>query len=151
MEEKIIKLKLSTAREIYKTASKEFRKVLEENFGIVPLSEDICDRVQTMEDVYSICGVVNSHIPFPNEDNADSIIKKITKAYNQEVKIDFNDKTQRKYYLYFEKTHAGWVLVGVCDDCYFAGLGSGHYFTSEKNARDAYSKFKDVWDEYLPK
>lgn len=151
MEEKVIKLKLSTAREIYKTTSKEFRKVLEENFGIASLSDDICDRIQTLEDVYSICGFVNPHIPFPNEDNADSIIKKITKVYNQGVKIDFNDKTQRKYYLYFEKTLTGWVLHGVHGDRYTAFLGSGHYFTSEKNARDAYSKFKDVWDEYLPK
>lgn len=153
-------MELSTAKKIYKTAPTELQTALAEEFGNKVLSDDICDIIQTLEDVYELNGTTESKvIPFPGtvdpdqlSTNADAIIKQITKAYNQGVKIDFDNKKQYKYYLYFTRdARGGWVLDGVCGYFNCAGLGAGSYFVSERVAKDAYKKFKKVWDDYLPK
>lgn len=82
--------------------------------------------------------------------NACAKIEAITQAYNEGRRVDFDNREQRKYYLYFEKRNGEWVLHVVFDCRYCACLGFGCYFLSEADARDAYAKFKDVWDDFLP-
>lgn len=116
--------------------------------------------INTIEDVYHINGTTSDKvIPFKNpidddqrSTNAGCIIKQIIKAYNGDVILDWNDFNQPKYALYFNKAHGGgWVLGGVYDhDCHCL-LGAGFYFASREQAREAYTKFKVYWDEYLPK
>ena len=150
---------LNTAKKIYKDSPSELRTALEDKFGKRSLSSDICDMIQSLEDVYELNSTsYDKVVPFKDSQdageistNADAIIKQITKAYNQGTILDWDNRSQAKYYLYFQKAHGGWVLCGVNGSHYRALLGSGHYFKSEKLARDAYSKFQDVWNNYLGK
>lgn len=155
-----IKLDLATAKRIYKTSPAELQTILEKNFGKAALSDDSTKTVETLDDVFEINGTTLDEVaPFrhpKNDDqkstNADAIIKQITRAYNGGEELDWSDSSQSKYALYFQKARSGgWVLRYVHVYCDLAYLGAGHYFKTEAHARDAYKKFKTVWDEYLPR
>lgn len=160
MKMESILLDLSMARVIYKnkTVPDSLKDQLRNAFGEAHLSDNICDMIKTMEDIYRINGTTYEEvIPFKdpkNKDqtstNADALIKQITKAYNQGIVLNWLDKQQPKYYLWFERTTGEWVLRDVCGDYCDAHLGSGHYFSADRLARDAYNKFKQIWDDYLP-
>lgn len=159
MKAKTIQLELATAKRIYNTAAPELKAILEENFGKSALSGDPMELIQTMDDVFELNGTdedtVLPYDPTADEDqksiNAYAAIKQITRAYNQDKILDWDNSNQPKYYLYFQRARGEWVLRAVGDVHYCADLGAGSYFVSEQHARDAYKKFKHVWDDYLPK
>lgn len=118
----------------------------------------IMERINTFEDVlYELDRSYYDVIPWRNPatkekriQNANAMIMAITEAYNEGVILDWSNREQDKYYLYFEATAHGWVLHGVYGLRDGACLGVGHYFKSRELAQDAYRKFKYVWDDYLP-
>jgi hypothetical protein len=121
---------------------------------------NICNSINSLEDVYEINGTSKKEvIIFKNPINkrqrfinACNIINEITKAYNGDIELDWNDFNQRKYYLYFTRNAhgGGWSLHVVLNGCYGAVLGSGCYFANIEHAKDAYSKFPQVWIDFLP-
>lgn len=119
--------------------------------------ESITEIVNDFYDILYILGKsMNEVVPWPRPVNksqryvnACAKIDAITEVYN-EGPLDFTNRNQRKYYLYFQRTSEGWVFCAVCDCLYSAYLGSGCYFRSEALARDAYAKFMDIWHDYLP-
>jgi hypothetical protein len=163
MDTKNIKLDESTAKKLYKTASPELKVILEENFTKKALSSDVRDRINTLEDVFAELGTTRlAIVPWgepknkkQKSQNAFAIIQAITEAYNEgpETKVlDWTNRTQPKYYLWFEKrAHGGWVFDAV-DGYYYchARMGAGSYFSKRENAEDAYKKFSSVWIDYLP-
>lgn len=158
MKQECIKMDLATAKKVYKTSPPELKTELEQKFGKAKLSDDICDLIQTLDDVYALNKTTAAAVlPFPkpkNKDerstNATCIIRQLTRAYNQGKVLDWLDTNQSKYFLYFERTKKGWVLDVVVGCLYVACLGFGCYFAVEKHARDAYAKFPKVWEDYLP-
>lgn len=161
---KKIELSDSVAKKLYKTASPELRIILEENFDKKILSTEIKDRIQIFEDIIEIvselrgCKIEN-YLPWPsprnkNERSQNSVakIQLITEAYNEGTKLNWEDRSQRKYGIWFERKArgGGWVLHVVSDDRYYCSLGAGFYFKEEALARDAYSKFPEIFHEYLP-
>ncbi len=161
MATKNIKLDEVTAKKLYKTASPELKVILEENFTKKALSSDVKDRINTLDDVFAELGTTRDEIvPWKNPknkkqkaQNAFAIQQAITEAYNEgpeDKVIDWSNRNQYKYYLWFEKKSGRWVLVGVNAYDGHADLGSGSYFTKRENAQDAYNKFGSVWLDFLP-
>lgn len=158
MSKTTIKLEDSTARQIYKTAAPELKRILEESFPKGFFSTKITDRIDDFSDILKELGkTLDEVIPWKNpktkeqkSQNALAKIQCITEVYNERVQIDFNNDNQRKWYLWWERKSSGWVLDWVSCICSFALVGFGCYFTSEENARDAANKFKDIFIDYLP-
>lgn len=167
MGNKKIELDEDTARKLYKTASPELKVILEKNFDKKILSANIIDRICDFNDILEIVSELRGYkvnledeVPWNTSgtktknkisQNANAKIQLITEAYNEGTILDWKNKTQPKYYLWFERTaHTGWVLDGVRDHYCVAGLGSGSYFKDKSLAEDACNKFKEIWDEYLP-
>lgn len=162
MTTKNIKLDEVTAKKLYKTASPELKVILEENFTKQVLLSDVRDRIQTLDDIFEELGVTRDEIlPWKTpknkkqkSQNAYALIQAITEAYNEgpaDKVLDWTNRNQAKYYLWFEEeAHGVWVLgdVGVRYDA--AYLGAGSYFSKCENAEDAHEKFGSVWIDYLP-
>ncbi len=144
--------------EAYSQANAEQKKLLEKFFDI-KTPKKIIDQINGIEDVFSITGKkYNDVVPYKEpinkaqkSQNALALIQVITEAYNQGVVLDWNNRGQRKYFLWWERNASGsWVLCLV-SDCYCgAPLGSGCYFASQEGAADAAKKFKNVFLDYLP-
>ena len=158
---KTIKLELETAKSMYKTASPEFKILLEENFGKKVLANKVSERVSDFDDILSeLDKTMEDVIPWKGKSltknqislNAASQIQAITEVYNQGEELDWTNTSQPKYYIWWEKkAHGGWVLCGVNGSHYRALLGSGMYFVRREDAQDAANKFKDIFVAYLPK
>lgn len=162
MSTKTIKLEDSTAKKLYKTASPEFKTLLEENWTKEFFSDKIQDRIGDFDDILNELGVSRSEIlPWNKATTKNKIsqnglakIQAITEVYNggkEEEWADWTNTSQPKYFLYWTKNAlGGWVLDDVSNYYYIAYLGAGSYFKSRELAEDAAGKFKDVWIEYLP-
>lgn len=172
MENKILKLDGKTAIELYPTASKEFRALLDVNFGVdFFIPKKITDRIKTFEDVlaealkwadkvgpkgYSrtkiqtaVYDIVLNHLR-EGRITADDRIRLISFVLNEGWEPDFNNHTQCKYYPFFKKTDSGWVVgscfVGLCNGY----LGSGFYYKSSELALYAGKQFLKEYIDYLP-
>lgn len=156
---KTIKIEDTTAKKLYKTASKELKTILEENFGVSFFSDKIIDRIQNFDDVLEELGkTLEEVVPYKNPKtkaqkflNALAKIQCITEVYNEGVESDWNNNSQYKYYPWFEKKApgGGWVFDS-CTCFSYAYLGFGCYFTKEENCKDAAKKFIDIYKDYLP-
>jgi len=104
---KTLKLSENKALELYKTGSEELKQILEESFGqefFKPKS--IIDRIKTINDVFGELGEdYNDYIPpYPNPKNkeqkacnAQMLLFKIVKAYNEDTVLDWKNQNQCKY------------------------------------------------------
>lgn len=155
---KTLKIEESTARRLYKTADNEFKALLEENFGKEFFNRKITDEISNIYDVLGRLGkTYDEVVPWKNpknkaqkSQNALALIQCITEVYNEGTVLDFNDRNQPKYYLWFEKKAHGWVVDGCAYDYCLAYVGFGCYFKSEALAKDAGDKFLSIFQDYLP-
>jgi hypothetical protein len=113
------------------------------------------DRIQNFDDVLKELNESSFILPYPNPKtpeekaiNSQAKLFKIVKAYNEGIILDWNNSEQYKY--------------APCK--YFSGASpavsfsfpwsSGHdfsgglYFKSENLAKDAYNKFKDIYEDF---
>ncbi len=148
-----IEVEDSVINDAYSQADTNQKKLLKQYFT---LPESIIDTINGIDDIYTILKIERI-LPYPKPSskferhlNACYDIPHITKAYNGNVILDFLNKSQRKYYIWWERTAGGWVLGGVSDCYYCSRLGFGSYFATEEAAKDAAKKFKDVFLDYLP-
>jgi len=138
----------------YAQADPDQKKLLRKFFTF---AESVFEKIQSIEDVYKLLGIERK-LPFPNPSNklerylnACYDIPHITKAYNGNVVLDWNNSNQNKYFLYWKKNSSGaWVLHAVYCYCYSADLGFGCYFANRDAASDAASKFKTIFTDHLP-
>lgn len=169
---KTLEIEESTARQLYKSASVEFKKLLEENFGLQFFSEKITDRIKTFEDVLkesfqwfdsvkndagliktkiqrSVYDILLNHVR-GNRVTSDDKIRLITFVFNEGWEPDFNNHNEYKYYPYFQKTSSGWVLdVGIYDYS-FSNVGSGFHYKNRELALCAGKQFLEIYKDYLP-
>jgi len=146
------------ALKLYKTASSEFKTMLEDSFGKAFFNSKIEDRVKTWEDVCNIKDIdPEDCLPYKNPKtklkkhlNACFKINMISEVLNEGVTFDFNDRSQYKYYPYFEKTSSGWVVCSYLYHIYHSHMGSGFYYTTSEKALYAANQFKDIYLDYLP-
>lgn len=156
---KTIQLSVQKAAELYKTASPEFKQLLEQNFTKEQLSEKITDRMKSWLDLVEFLGgKYNIHLPYWDDtvdkkcksQNAFAKIQYINDVLNEGWKPDFNNRNEYKWFPYFEKTKSGWVFLGSL--CFGSSgcMGSGFYFKSKELSDYAGRQFLDIYKEYLP-
>ena len=115
--------------------------------------KDITERIQNFDDVLKELGIKNFKLPHPSPKNKEeksinaySKIILLTKAYNEGGYPDFKN-SEYKYYPYKYFSGGVWV-VSFSYDCSSADFSGGFYFKSEKLTKDAYNKFKDIYEDY---
>lgn len=147
----------SKLQEAYNEANDTQKRLIEKYFKIEkPI--DIRSKIKDFNSILKLSGEkLKNILPWKNPKTKEQIsqnglakLQLVTKVYNGEIVLDFNNLNQRKYYNWFYKVSGGWHLYGVCSDVDFACLPFGLYFKSEEDARDAVSKFLDIYKEYLP-
>lgn len=135
------------------------KEQLEEIDKQVNKKKSITERIQTLDDVYkelsgdlpfleSATDLIKN--PYTKEEksiNAFYHLLNITKAYNKGIIIDWGNTIQYKYlpYKYFDGSSI-FVKVGTWS-CHCNAAG-GLYFKSEAWAKDALSKFRDIYNDY---
>lgn len=154
---KTLKLSENKALELYKTASKEFKEILEETFGIDFFKpKDITDRVKDLDSLLDYLNLKKDellHYPNPKSDlekyiNACIIIPEVVKIYNQGIILDWSNSNQYKYLPYIRMLGSSWVAGGS------GGWGSGaygplaHHFKSRELSYKALKNFNQIYLDY---
>lgn len=146
------------ALKLYKSASSEFKQVLEDSFGKEYFNQKITDKIQTLEDVFEYFGLDEDDIYIFNKNtknkferyiNACSIIPKIVSVYNEGIILDWNNSSQYKYKPYYKKVGSRWVFS--CSSLWFAFAvcSPAHYFKSSELSDDSVKKFNDIYIDFF--
>lgn len=124
--------------------------------SIINKPENICDRIQDLDTLFE---TLDMDIDFPYSKNTKDSFEKyinscyliplITKAYNESIKLDWDNSNQYKYLPYYKKVSSGWVF-----DCYnfwyaCSGGSASHHFTTNSNCIDACKKFDKYYKDYF--
>lgn len=155
---KTLKISDSKALELYKTANKELKEILEETFTKEFFEpKDIMKVVKNFDDILRISGKKLEDIhPFKNprtnkqkSQNAFARILLIEEVLNEGWIPDWNNKNEYKYYPYFEfRAHVGWVFC-LCRRYYCVSFGSVAYFKNSNLAIFAGKIFIEDYKEFL--
>ena len=154
---KTLKLDEKQAKKLYKTASKEFKQILNDTFGEAFFSESIIDRIQDLDDIFSDLGLEEKDVlifqkpknKFEKYINACAIIPKIVEVYNEEWEPNWNSSSEYKYLPYFKKVGLGWSFFS----CYTWGADysagpSGHHYKTLELGKDACTKFNEIYNDF---
>lgn len=146
------------ALKLYKSASSEFKQVLEDSFGKEYFNQKITDKIQTLEDVFEYFGLDEDDIYIFNKNtknkferyiNACSIIPKITSVYNEGTILDWTNFVQHKYKPYYKKVGSSWIFNHSV--CWFSvtHTSSAYYFKSIELSNDSAKKFNDIYIDFF--
>ena len=153
---KTLKLDLDTAKTLYKDASKEFKTLLEENFGKRNLIDDVTEIITCMEDVYEHLGICEKKaLPYSNpidkfQRRLNNIAKLqlVAKCYNEDWVPDYNNSNEYKHYPYFNKSSGSWSV----DYCHFVdclSVGSLVVFKTKELALKAGNNFLNIYKDII--
>lgn len=157
MKTKQLLVEESQARGLYRTASAEFKQMLETTFGKEFFSGKITDRIKTYEDACEELGICAQlditlmELGFSPDEITLRKIKVITKALNEGWKPDWNDSNQPKWYPWFKMSSGSFVFdVTYCDCSYaYAGYASRLCFKSDELATYAGKQFSKLYSDYI--
>ena len=143
----------ATARKIYPTAAPELKLILEDTFGKAFFSQDITDRVRTMEDVYRESGKTYADIAKVG-DTPDEIgykkAKLIMKVMNEDWVADYDNDKQTKYELRWIKNKNGRFSFHCCTGWTTdASAGARLVARSGKIAEHIGKYFENEFNEFL--
>lgn len=144
------------ALKLYKTASNEFKQVLEDTFGKDYFNQDITDKV---DDIESLCEYLRINeddlflYPKNTRDkherylNACNILPKIAEVYNEGVILNWKNSNEYKYlpYLWFFGSSLGVYFSGWSHDLY---CPVGLYYKSSDLSKKAYKNFQIYFEDF---
>ena len=155
---KTLQIEECKAKELYKTASPEFKAMLEDSFGIDFFKSKIMDRVKNFADICLILGTTQGEFnakfsSYEKDTKAYEKLKLITKVLNEGWTPNWSDKNEKKWYPWFEfnngagafvcsKTLYGWTYT-ITDG------GSRLRFKSAELAKFAGELFQKEYNEFL--
>lgn len=151
-------LGIKTQEQIYEYATKHSKP---NKYDVVAPSNNIMDRVKTLTDVARLGNFKwEDVLPYKESFNLTKLqrylnavvkINKISEVLNEGVVFNWLDQNQRKWYPWFNRTNAGWVMGS---DAFYdhsdAYLGSGSFYESQEKALYAGRQFLSVYLDYLP-
>jgi hypothetical protein len=148
-----IKVENSLITEAYSVANKEQKKEIEKYFKIV--SDDLFN-IKTYSEVCNKLGIKELSISDFQIFGNDATrmfnlhkIKNLETLFNENWKPDWKNKSQYKYYPYFEiNSSGGLVFVASYSDCSFFYGGVGYYKDS-KTSDHIGRYFKDVYENLM--
>lgn len=157
-----LKLEDDKARELYRTASPEFKTMLEQSFPDL-FPKKFADRVKareniTWEDILKESGKTDEEVVrYRNPKNKKQKsandyerIQILTEVLNLGVELDFTNRNQPKWIPYFERTSSGWSVGVAGRYFYYAHVGFGCYYADESVAKWAGKQFIEIYTDYLP-
>ena len=151
---KTIKLSEEKARELYKTATKEFKQLLEENFDKSVLNPNIIDRVEDFDSILEILEIEDYQSPYKNpktkEQKSINALDKlflIAKVYNEGWIPNWKNSSEYKWFPY--KYFSGGVFV-LCSIVWYLCLysPSGVHLKNKELCEDLIKKFRDILEDY---
>lgn len=165
---KALQIDEQSALRLYPTASVEFKKMLEENFGKEFFERKITDTIKTYKDACLLLNLQPRTIEFysaqtsdPNSDAravgefAFHQLSVIAEALNEGWVADWSDSSQRKYFPWFEYkkqqsgfgfSHSGFDFAGSA-----ACVGSRLSFRTSELAEYAGKTFIEIYNHLLKK
>lgn len=159
MQKKKLEIDLATAKKLYKTASSEFKTLLENNFTKQELSSDLKDIINNYEDACKHLNIEplkfsGFHSLYPTEKEASKAyyqhqIETIIKCFNGNWTPDFSNRNQYKYRPWFERKSSGWVVYSYDCTGVYSRSGSGLYFEKQSDALYVANKFINLYSEIL--
>lgn len=151
---KTLELSDEKAKQLYPAAQKEFKELLEANWGKDFFSERITDKVKTFSDACKVVGLNEKYFlhavqSLDIDTQAYEKLKVIVKVLNEGWQPDWKNTNQYKYIPWFEMNgrsgfsfHGGrWVAC--------SGVGSRLCFKTRELAEYAGKRFLDIYKEHL--
>lgn len=157
MAQDTIKIRKADAQKAYAQAPAEMKSTLETLLGksnLVPA--DITERVKSYKDACEVLGLnPDAGMPFllsvlteeQKAINAFYMLRVIAKALNEYWTPDWKDKSQRKYFPWFEVIGSGFRFYYSGVGYFFSSVGSRLCFKTEKLATYAGKQFCDLYNQ----
>lgn len=156
---KTLKIEDNKALELYSSASKELKEILEQTFGKEFFNQKITDKIKTWKHILNYSGKKEINIlPWKNPKNKQQIsqnayakIQLISEVLNEGWVPNFNNSSEYKYYPYFIKnTPVGWAYSGYYYSASPGTLGFGFYYKTSNLAECVGTQFLEIYKEYFP-
>lgn len=139
----------------YRNANSETKTTLENIFGADIFNQDPTGRIKTFEDALAelnlkredVLPYLDPKTPRQVRANAREMLDVIAEALRNGIELDFNDSSQKKWRVWFEKRSGVGFVVGFayCDDTYTGtGCGSRLSLQDEKTALYFGNQFLDL-------
>ena len=146
----------ATAKRIYKTSPKWFQEILISTFGAECFSENITDRIKTIEDASEETGIsiddLNKAIGTPDEINYKKV-KMVAKARNEGWSPDWGNGNEKKWFPIFKMPSPSSGFGFDDSDCSYAvtysTVGSRLCFKNEALSNYAAKQFIDLYKSFL--
>ena len=152
MPEEIIHVTKTNAIKAFNKANPETQETLKSLFeGQVNFVKTWKD-VTCFEDACQIVGEDPNNPRFNTSDEDDNInrrMKVVMKAYNGNWKPNWSDDSQRKYYIVWQYSGAGFRLGGVSADFSYSSVGSRLSFETYEKAIHAANNMTSFFNQYL--
>jgi hypothetical protein len=150
-----VQLEEKDARAAWKDGTPSDRTLLERLYPDL-FKKDIVDRIQTLDDIYSIVFLDREERKrlwdgmriYPHLIHFHQACL-IAEAYNQGWVPDWNKSGEYKYYPYWDLSGSGFRLGGVNYFCSCSNVGSRLVFRETRFVEDAVKKFPDVYKGFL--
>ena len=154
---KTLKIDEDKAKELYKTASDEFKQILEDAFGKEVLSFSICDKVKSYEDACAATGTTPHDrlellkIGLTTKEILLRELETIAGALNEGTALGIYDSSIRRWYPVFACNESPASFAFYFSFCVssnaFAGSGSRLRVLSEEASDHIGETFVDVWEK----
>ena len=155
---KNLKIDETKAKQLYKTASKDFKEVLHDTFGEEFFNDSLFDRIKNLDDIYEELGRTQPTLKdfsfLPKEKRVKALsfihIQAIEEVFNEGWVPNWKNTGEYKYYPYFEyKAQGGWSLF-FCYFFFYSGSdGQPAFFKSKEIVGHVIRYFMFVYKDYL--
>ncbi|MCL2651559.1 MAG: hypothetical protein FWD60_11120 [Candidatus Azobacteroides sp.] len=155
---KTLQIDEKNALKLYKTASAEFKQMLEDIFGKDFFTGKITDRIKTYEDACTELGIELIDIQamksagFTDDEITYRKIKTITEAINECWNPNWNNSNQKKWIPYFNTVSPSDFAFRDAGYCYArpnAGSTSRLCYKSEELATYAGKQFTELYKNFI--
>lgn len=152
---KTLQIDEKKARELYKTASPEFKAALKDIFGEKFFEFDYRD-IKTVNDAYEACGLIRMPnymfaLGLSDDEVAYRDLKIVTKAINNGWMPDWENQNQHKYVANFLSVSGGFVFFDERDYTTYVDVSSVSHlcFESAEKAEYAGRQFTELYKRFI--
>lgn len=147
-------LKKSTAKKIYPDSPEWFKEVLEENFGKELFKKRSFEDIKTIEDAADETGHGKGYLRIQDAESTDEwayrMLKMVVKAINQGWVPDWDNKSQYKYWPWFNLSSGSGFSFSFSDYYYSCtSVGSRLCFESEAKSNYAAKQFNELYKQFF--
>jgi len=146
-------LQKTTAKKIYPDSPDWFKEVLEENFGKELFTKRSFEDIKTFEDACEELGIDPETVTLKNDSSDEVAYKKlkvVVRAINQGWVPDWDNKSQYKYWPWFNlSSGSGFSFSCSCYGYASTYVGSRLCFESEAKSDYAAKQFNELYKQFF--